>query len=103
MRGSSASGTPGGWCRRGPPIGSGDAKHENIGSVRMFTPPTCSSTVEWPIQVAAGVSRLAVRKARSGAMPRTGDRGGRGRRLTVRVANHRSACQPLTSSPDALR
>ena len=38
--------------RRGPIHCTGNARSLNMGSVMMFSPPTWSSTVECPIQVA---------------------------------------------------
>ena len=55
-----------GTCRCGPANCTGDARSEKCGSVMMFTPPVCSSTVACPIQVIVRSVRLVFRNATSG-------------------------------------
>ena len=54
MGGSASSSRPGSTQRRGPSHEIGLAVGDQIGSVRKLTPPSWTSSVEWPIQVAVG-------------------------------------------------
>jgi len=56
----------------GPTKPTGEARSLKIGSVSTFSPPACTSSVAWPIQVAVGTiavlaCALACRKAVSAA------------------------------------
>ena len=54
MRGSSCGHSPGFCARAGPRNDSGEARLEKIGSVSTLRPPSCTSTVAWPIHVTVG-------------------------------------------------
>jgi hypothetical protein len=93
MGGRSRSVMPGGWWRRGPVKGRGEARRENIGSVMRLRPPVCSSTVECPVQVTVCRVRLACSSATSGATGQRSNRRRAGRRLRSEFALQ--ACQLL--------
>src|SRR5215467_1863961 len=57
--GRSSNGRPGGATRLGPANDSGLARLDQFGSVRMFTPSSWRSRVEWPTHVTVAAPRLS--------------------------------------------
>src|SRR6478672_3191461 len=65
MWGRSASASGNGAKRFGPAKATGEARSENCGSKRTFSPESCTRNDECPIQVTVGFSLFARRKATS--------------------------------------
>ena len=104
MCGSSASGEPRRHVRAsGRRSRRGDARSEKIGSVRTLMPPTCTSTLAWPIQVTAGsiaapataLRAQEVEVGRRRAASRAAAARAAGRRAPRRCFHFRSAPMPL--------
>ena len=65
--GSPAMPSGGGWKRFGPAHCTGDARSENTGSVSQNSPPSLSSSVEWPSRNRLASGAAARATASSGA------------------------------------
>ena len=96
MGGSAFSSRPGGLQRRGPSHEIGLAVGDQIGSVRKLTPPSWTSSVAWPIQVAVGTLCRAFSRRKA---PSLATRCGAPGRPAIEVRIRRSWKGSVTRGP----
>jgi hypothetical protein len=91
-RGRSSNRTPGARRRRGPSDENGLARSAQIGSVKTFTPSTCSSIVEWFTNVARNSSPSTPEGGLEGSTSKTKRGDGSGRLVSFHRRASKNPC-----------